>query len=189
MSTIDGLSGGWTYERYYALQDEQRYEVINGELLLVPGPGTFHQSLVGELFVRLREFSLRMQAGTVFVSPLDVVLDDRNVVQPDVLFIRNDRLEIIDPRAIRGTPDLVIEIISPSSRSQDRMLKSTVYARAGVPEYWIVDPPSRSIEVFSLEGAGYVVSSGATGSGSILSRVLPGLAIQVDEVMPLLGKM
>ena len=122
MSTIDGVSGGWTYERYYALDDEQRYEVIDGELLMVPGPGTFHQSILGELFVRLRTFALDKRMGTVFVSPLDVVLDDINVVQPDVLFIRNDHLEIIDPRAIRGVPDLVVEILSPGTRRRDRAL-------------------------------------------------------------------
>ena len=183
MSTIDGVSGGWTYERYYALDDEQRYEVINGELLMVPGPGTFHQSIVGALFIRLTRHAEESGAGTVFVSPLDVVLDDINVVQPDVLFIRNDHLEIIDPRAIRGVPDLVVEILSPGTRRRDRMVKAQLYARAGVPEYWIVDPPARCIEVFSLGETGYALHSSATGGGVASSKALDGFEVVVNEVM------
>jgi Uma2 family endonuclease len=183
MATIDEVSGPWTYERYYALDDDQRYEVIDGELLLVPGPGTVHQSLVGELFFRFATYVRAHGAGTVFLSPLDVVLDDRNVVQPDVLFIRKDAPEIIDPRAIRGTPDLVVEIISPSSRRRDRKVKAALYARAGVPEYWIVDPASRSIEVLALGEAGYEIFSGAVGAGAAASKVLRGFSVEVEEVM------
>jgi Uma2 family endonuclease len=183
MPTIDEVSGPWTYERYYALDDDQRYEVIDGELLLVPGPGTVHQSLVGELYLRFATYVRAHGAGTVFLSPLDVVLDDRNVVQPDVLFIRNEALAIIDPRAIRGTPDLVVEIISPSSRRRDRMVKAELYARAGVPEYWIVDPAERSIEVLSLGEHGYELFSSAAGAGAAASKVLRGFAVEVAEVM------
>jgi Uma2 family endonuclease len=183
MATIDEVSGPWTYERYYALDDDQRYEVIDGELLVVPGPGTVHQRIVGELFFRFATHVRAHGAGIVFFSPLDVVLDDRNVVQPDVLFIRKDAPEIIDPRAIRGAPDLVVEIVSPSSRRRDRKVKAELYARARVPEYWIVDPAERSIEVLSLGDHGYELFSGAAGTGAAASKVLRGFAVDVAEVM------
>ena len=119
----------------------------------------------------------------VLVDRLDVVLDDTNVVQPDLLFIRNDHLEIIDPRAIRGVPDLVVEILSPGTRRRDRMVKAQLYARIDVPEYWIVDPPARCIEVFSLGETGYALHSSATGDGVVSSKALEGFEVVVDEVM------
>jgi Uma2 family endonuclease len=183
MLTIDEVSGPWTYERYYALDDDQRYEVIHGELLVVPGPGVPHQRILTELSFRFVRFVKEHRAGEVFVAPLDVVLDDRNVVQPDLLFIRSSAPEIIDPRAIRGTPDLVVEIISPSSRRRDRVEKAELYARAGVPEYWIVDPAERSIEVLSLGEDGYEVFSSAAGRGAAASKVLRGFAVAVEELM------
>ena len=184
MSTSDVLSGDWTYEKYYALEDEQRYEVIAGELLMVPGPGTFHQTIAGEFFIRLTAFVREHDAGQVFIAPVDVVLDEKNVVQPDVLFIQNARMDIIDARAIRGAPDLVVEVLSPGTRRRDRTVKTALYADAGVREYWVLDPRTRSIEVLVLEKNGFEPFSHATAQGMTRSRLLDGFTLEVEDVMP-----
>ena len=174
--------GEWTYERYLQLEGEWGYEVHDGELVMVPAPGTRHQRVVRDLSLRIIQFVEAHAAGEAWFSPVDVVLSDRVVVQPDIVFVRRDNLGIVDERAVNGPPDLVVEVLSPPTLRADRHRKRELYRRFGVPEYWIVDPANRSIEVLSLEAEGYVLSSFAAGSGVVGSRVLPGLEVAVEEV-------
>src|SRR5438105_15804132 len=140
----------WTYEDYYNLQDEKRYEVIDGQLLMVPAPDTWHQDWLGNLYLLLRPFVKRHRLGRVFMAPVDVILDDENVVQPDLIFVSAARSAIIQKRGIFGAPDLVVEMISSSSVRRDRYEKSALYARFGVKEYWIGDPANKSLEPLVL---------------------------------------
>src|SRR5437867_9885510 len=105
----------WTYEEYYRLDDDQRYEIIDGNLLMAPAPDTWHQSWIGELYTILRNHVRRRNLGKVFLSPVDVVLDAENTVQPDLVFISKENLGIIQQRAIFGAPNLLVELVSPSS--------------------------------------------------------------------------
>src|ERR1041385_3200971 len=110
----------WTYEEYYRLDDDQRYEIIDGNLLMAPAPDTFHQDWSRELF-RIIDGQVRAhQPGKVYYAPIDVVLDSANTVQPDLIFVANANLGIIKQRAVFGVPDLVVELISPSSVRRDR---------------------------------------------------------------------
>jgi Uma2 family endonuclease len=177
------VPGGWTYRRYLELDDDQRYEILDGELLMTPAPGTQHQRIALKLSRRFADFVEERGLGEVFPAPTDVVLDDDQVVQPDVLFVRKDRLHIVQPRAIHGAPDLVVEILSPASLRTDRHRKASLYERAGVTEYWIVDPANRALEVHLLGESGYELFSFAAETGAVGSRVLDGLAIAVAEVM------
>src|SRR6266699_890197 len=122
----------WTYEEYYKLDDDQRYEIIDGNLLMAPAPDTWHQSWIGELYAILRAHVTKHNLGKVFMSPVDVVLDVENTVQPDIVFIASANLQIIQRRAIFGVPDLLVELVSPSSVRRDRYDKKTLYARFGV---------------------------------------------------------
>jgi Uma2 family endonuclease len=137
----------WTYEEYYRLDDDQRYEIIDGKLLIAPAPDTCHQDWSRELTLLIASHVKRQKLGKVFVAPVDVVLDAENTVQPDLVFIATANLGIIQQRAIFGTPDLLIELISPSSVRRDRYDKKELYARFGVREYWIVDPANKSLEI------------------------------------------
>jgi Uma2 family endonuclease len=110
----------WTYEAYCRLDDDQRYEIIDGNLLMAPAPETWHQDWSRELTLILAGYVKRTKLGKVFAAPVDVVLDAENTVQPDLVFIARANLGIIQPRAIFGTPDLVVELISPSSVRRDR---------------------------------------------------------------------
>src|SRR5580765_5718461 len=124
----------WTYEEYYRLNDDQRYEIIDGNLLMAPAPDTWHQSWIGELHIILQNHVKGRRLGKVFVSPVDVVLDSENTVQPDLVFVSSANLGIIQQPAIFGTPDLLVELVSPASVRRDRYDKRELYARFGVNE-------------------------------------------------------
>lgn len=175
-------SGEWTYERYVELDDDQCYEIIDGELLMTPAPGTRHQIIAARLFSRLDRFVDERALGLVLFAPTDIVLSDQRVVQPDVLFVSTERSQIIRDRAIHGAPDLVAEVLSPGSLHRDRHLKQPLYEEAGVREYWIVDPANRAIEVFTLTVDGYALASIAAESGQVTSGVLEGLIVDVEDV-------
>jgi Uma2 family endonuclease len=156
-------------------------QIINGEEIVMPSPLSIHQIISGNLFLEISLFLRKTKAGRVCAAPLDVILDKANRVQPDILFVRQDRLDIISD-FVRGAPDLVIEIISPSSFELDTVKKRKLYARFGVPEYWIVTPEQKSIEVFSLEGGTYKRDNHAAGSGTVTSPLLPGFSVDLQSI-------
>jgi Uma2 family endonuclease len=172
----------FTYRDYARLQDDRRYEVIEGKLYLTPSPRTWHQRTCGELFAALRKHVRDHDLGDVLIAPCDVVLSDTNVFQPDILFVRKNRRSIIEERYVSGAPDLVVEILSPGTKARDRKLKFPVYARFGVREMWMVDVNTRVIEVFQNVG-GRFGSPARFGPGDILgSAVLPRLRIALDAI-------
>ena len=173
----------WTYEDDYKLDDERRYEVIDGELLLMaPGPDTWHQSWVGELYTILRNHVNSRKLGKVLLSPVDVVLDPENTVQPDLVFVSKSNLGMIQQRAIFGSPDLVVELISPSSVRKDRYVKQALYARFGIKEYCIGDPANKTLEILTLKDGSYHLHTCAEEKGKISSPVLPGLVFDLADI-------
>ena len=174
----------FTYKDYKSLPESEtkRYELIEGELIMVPSPNEYHQRISGRLEFILRAFVEGKNLGRVYDAPFDVVFSKEDVVQPDILFISKARSKIITEEEIRGGPDLVIEILSPATAERDRTYKKTLYARHGVREYWIVDLEEKTIEVMTLGKAGFE-SSGTYGKmGSLKSSIFPNLAINLSEV-------
>lgn len=110
----------WTYEEYCRIEDDQRYEVIEGNLLMAPAPDTWHQDWSRKLFRLIDRVVVANSLGEVFYSPIDVVLDAENTVQPDLVFVARANAGIIQRRAIFGVPDLLVELVSPSSVRRDR---------------------------------------------------------------------
>lgn len=144
--------GNWTYEAYAALPDDGlRYEILQGIRVMTPAPEPEHQRISKKIAVRFFEQVDARDRGEMFYAPIDVVLSEKDVLQPDVLVILNEHLDSIEKKRIVGAPDLVVEIISPSSVATDSIIKRTAYERAGVPEYWLVDPQQKTVEVFVLE--------------------------------------
>lgn len=175
------LSKPKTYEDYLNTPDDgQRYELIDGEIFVSPSPILLHQEAVAELLVRLRAYAKQQGAGKVILSPMDVRLDRDIVVQPDLVFVRKgsaaDNPE--EPRIV-GSPDLLIEVLSPSNRSHDQVRKRELYARFGVPEYWIVDPIQRTITMLTLNDGAY--GETRRKAGALKSNVLPGFELNVSE--------
>ena len=178
--------GEWTYEDYRRLPDDGwRYEVIRGRLHEAPAPRPKHQRALGRLFLAISRFVEERGLGEVYLSPIDVLLPGlASPVQPDLLFIREDRLSTVTDEAIEGAPDLVVEVLSPSNWSTDRRDKFEVYARAGVAEYWIVDTDERTIEVFGLRGQAYDLVD-KRGAGEVVrSRLLSGFEVSIDGLLP-----
>ena len=174
----------FTYEDYKNLPESetQRYELLEGELVMVPAPSFEHQSISIHLEVRLYEFVRRRDLGIVLDAPLDVVLSEENVVQPDILFISKARRKIIHKEEIRGAPDLVVEILSPYTAGRDRTLKKKLYARYGVKEYWLVDPEEKTIEVLKLGQRGFERFAVYKRPDTLQSPLLAGLQIPLREV-------
>lgn len=177
----------FTYDDYKSLPESEcrRYELLDGDLVRLPSPSVAHQRVSGNLSVLLWRFVRQAGLGWIYHAPLDVVLGegrDREVVQPDILFISRERSEIITHEEIQGAPDLVIEILSPATEDWDRGYKKTLYARHGVREYWIVDPEAQTIEVHTPGEEGFALSAAYQASESARSPILPGLEIGLEEV-------
>ncbi len=164
-----------------ALPDETRAELIDGEITVMNAPLPRHGRIVFELGVAIRTHVRGKAAGEVFLAPVDVALPSGDVVEPDLLWLRQDRLEIVRTR-IEGAPDLVVEVLSPTSLDRDRHVKKALYARNGVREYWIVDPDARSIEVFALDGERYEPAGYFLPGAAAASVVLAGFAVPVDSI-------
>ena len=162
--------GNWTYKDYATIPDDgKRYEVVDGVLFMTPAPDIAPQEIVGEIFAYLRNYVKLKGMGKIFVAPVDVKLNDSTIVQPDVLVILNAHLERIAEKRVLGAPDLVVEVASPATREHYRYKKRSAYALAGVPEYWIVDPTERNVEVLILEAGTYHSSGIFHGRESIPS--------------------
>lgn len=169
----------WTYEDYLTLDDGVYFEFINGKASMSPAPELFHQRWAGRLYQAIVRHVEARQLGEVFFAPVDVVLDGKNVVQPDLVFVSTANTHLLERRGIMGAPDLVVEIIPPSSVRHDRYEKRELYARFGVKEFWLADVANRSLEVLVLRNGGYTLHSCATNEGKVRSEVLPGLELNL----------
>ena len=153
-----------TYRDYAALPaDGRRYELHDGELSVTAAPAPRHQIVSGNLFTVLRRHVETHRLGVVLYSPVDLILSDTTVVQPDLLYLRTGQLSAITGRGIEAPPALVIEILSPSTTQIDRGIKRQLYARHGVPHYWIVDVEGRRIEAYGLADRAYVLATALEG--------------------------
>jgi Uma2 family endonuclease len=174
--------GRWTYKDYAALPDDgRRYEIVDGVLFMAPSPGRSHQKAAGKLYKLLSSYIEDMGLGEVYIAPFDVELADDVTVQPDVMVILNDHLERITDNRIIGAPDLVIEVLSPGSAGYDRREKQNSYTRAGVPEYWIVDPAAHTVEVLTLEFNEYSSQGVFQGKAILPTKVIPAFPVHVEQ--------
>ena len=171
-----------TYQDYLDTPGDERYELLDGELILVASPNRNHQTTSMELGSRMHSFAKENDLGWVFHAPYDVLLTESNVVQPDLLFISKERKHISTPANIQGAPNLIVEILSPSSARRDWGYKRELYASHEVNEYWIVDPTNRIVYVMLLKNG--VLNLEATyGEGdTVTSSTLEGFAIDVDDL-------
>ncbi|MCX7824677.1 MAG: Uma2 family endonuclease [Verrucomicrobiae bacterium] len=158
------------------------YQVVEGELVMSPSPGTPHQDIVLNLVLLIGHYLEEHPIGTLHVAPLDVFLSDINVYQPDLVFVSRERRSLITDRGIEGAPDLVIEVLSPRTVRFDRGTKRKIYARTGVQELWLVDPDAKRIQIYRLtEDADAPVAT--HGADAVFeSSLLPGLRVEAAGV-------
>jgi Uma2 family endonuclease len=164
-----------------AREDGNRYELIEGELIVIAGPSPKHQWALHWLTVAFHRAVVEPGLGFVFTAPLDVRLEGRSYVQPDLLVVLNERAGIIGPTMIEDAPDLIVEITSTSSRTLDRTRKLALYARAGVREYWLLESRARRLSVHADPAGDRFATVVPAGSGeSARSIIVPSLAVEVD---------
>ncbi len=176
------VAGKMTATEYFLLPDDgKRYELIEGDLCQVTGPNRKHQDISAVLNDILRA-EARKIAARVYYAPLDVYLSEYTVLQPDLLVVTKERSERLSDRGVEGAPDLVVEIMSPSTSERDKTLKSRLYAQAGVREYWLVSPEAGTIEVLVLGEEGYSVHVRAGRDETVSSTVLPELSFPASAI-------
>lgn len=169
----------YTYDDYLHLPDDgYRYEIIEGELYVANAPSLDHQFACMEIAFHMKRHADISKLGYVITAPFEVHLSDvTRPVQPDVLFIRTDRWPGARAKFFRGAPDIVVEVVSPSSHRLDRQIKFAAYEKAGVPEYWIVNLRTRSVEVYVLSEGEYNIVTEFVEDEVIESSILTGIGI------------
>lgn len=174
----------WTFDEMVAELPESNLpmELWEGELIMSPTQNPNHQDVVFNFARELREFVDTKKLGKVFLSPLDVVLTQRLVVQPDVFFIAKSRLQHVTDR-VRCAPDLAVEVLSPGRRRRDRVDKKELYERFGVREYWIIDPEAQTIEVYALEKGVFKLHALAEKGEVAASKLLSGFTISWAQLV------
>jgi len=172
-----------TYQDYLLLpEDNNRHEIIDGEHYMTPSPIPRHQRISKCLLIQLESFVRHQQVGEVFSAPIDVILSDVDVVVPDLIFISRERSSIITGKNIQGAPDLIIEILSPSTAERDRRLKRKTYAKFGVTEYWIVDPEICTVHILRLREGDYHTVNTFSLQQNLTSPLFQGLSLPLTEI-------
>jgi Uma2 family endonuclease len=172
-----------TYDDYCLLpNDRNRYEILDGELSVTPAPRTRHQSVSSHLHRILANYVVANQLGDIFPAPTDLILAATTVVQPDLIFIGNDRRHIVTERAIEGPPSLLIEILSPTTHRTDRLTKAQLYAKHQVPHYWLVDPDQRTLEAYELAIDHYDLVASARDAEVFVPLLFPGFSIRLTDL-------
>ncbi|MBI5034442.1 MAG: Uma2 family endonuclease [Chloroflexi bacterium] len=180
---IQKFTSPMTYEPYRALpEDGNRYQVIEGELHMIGAPRVNHQRILHKLVTILDKYIAEGDWGELFIAPIEVYLDEHNFLLPDLVCVAKARLDIVQDKGIVGAPDLVIEVLSPSTVRVDRVLKMNTYARHQVPHYWIVDPAAQTLEAFEWENGAYRLIAAHAEAEDFQPALFSELTIHLAEL-------
>ncbi len=171
------------YDDYVRLPDDgKRYEIIDGALAMSPSPSYFHQNASGVLFHALYSHAREHDLGVVLSAPIDVILGPHQIVVPDIVFVSEARRGLLEKRGVVGAPDLVVEILSPSTRARDLNEKRAMYERFGVHAYWIVDLDAEQVLAWKLTEGRYSEPATLSGTDALTSALLPGFALPAADL-------
>lgn len=170
----------WNEDDYEQLDEDVKCEIIDAELIMTPAPLTNHQRISREIFLKILNSS--KGEGELFYAPIDVYFNNHNIFQPDLVYVKQENLAIIQEKGIIGAPDLIIEIISPSNSYIDRYVKKAKYEQFEVQEYWIADPGNKTLEIYNLIENQYKLFLFLAEDGLVNSSVLEGLSFELSEV-------
>ena len=183
MEIMKTTAAKMTYDQYCLLpEDRNQYELFDGELVMTPSPSARHQDIVLTLAARLAAHIVKHSLGKVYVAPLDTIFDQFTVVQPDILFVRRERVPEVVKERIEGAPDLVVEVLSPSTFHKDLRRKMHVYSQFGVQEYWIVDPEEQAMELYQRVGEKLELARRFASQETFQSPLLPGFELEVRSI-------
>jgi Uma2 family endonuclease len=175
-----------TYDDFVLFPDDgKRHELIDGEHYVTASPNLKHQVILGNLHLVIASWLEHQPDGRVYLSPFDVVFTQFDVVEPDLLFVTASRLTtVLTPQNVQGSPDLVVEIASKSTRKRDETIKRRLYERSGVSEYWVIDPDVDVVRVYRLEGLQYGRPEELTleRADTLTTSLMPGLTIALQRI-------
>ena len=175
-----------TYDDFVLFPDDgKRHELVDGEHYVTPSPNLKHQKVSGNLYLLIGVWLEEHPIGQIFYAPFDVVFSRYDVVEPDLLYVSNARAaEVLTSANVKGAPDLVIEIGSPSTRKRDETIKRHLYERSGVSEYWVVDPDLDLVRVYrrEAEGFGRAIERSVDAGDILTTPLLPGLALSLARI-------
>lgn len=172
----------YTYQDYLHTPEGERYQLVEGYLIKEPSPATYHQRLSIKIGFALEKYVTENQLGEILVAPCDVHLDDKTVLQPDIMFISKDRENIITEKNIKGAPDLTIEIVSPSSAYVDLVKKKRIYAKFKVKEYWIIYSEEKTAEIYTLKGNFFNLRKTFIEKDILVSPLLKDLKVSLSQI-------
>lgn len=172
------------HEMEFDDNDTHLYELLDGEIVKKKAPNPRHQLILAELYDQVKAFVRQQsQSGKVLFAPVDVFLDDVNGPQPDLVYVSHPKISLITTDGVMGVPDLIAEVISPSSIYRDRVTKKALFEQFGVQEYWLVDPADNFIEIYALADGHYeLLSAASVEEGQLSSGVLPGLGLDLNTL-------
>ena len=172
----------FTVKDYMSTPEGTRYQLLDGEMILAPSPTQKHQTVLGNLAEAVRRFVQQRNLGRVWFAPLDVVLSDHDVAQPDLMFVSRERAGIVTEANVQGAPDVVVEILSPSTAGYDQGYKLALYAQHEVLEYWLVDPDAETVEVLVLGEQGLSLHQAFRTGQTLESPLLEGLSLELEDL-------
>lgn len=172
----------FSYQDYLATPDDARYELLNGILCMSPAPVEKHQRIAGEIYAELRNFIKKNKLGRVYIAPFDVYFDEFHLTEPDIFFVSTERENIITEKNVKGSPDLIIEVLSAGSIYRDTVEKKNIYEKFSVREYWIVFPDEELLEIYCLKNNSFSLYNTLGREGILESPLLKGLKINLKEV-------
>ncbi len=177
------ISRSLTYDDLERMREssDQRLELIEGELFVIPAPSLGHQDILGSLYAVLRRAVFEPGFGRVYLAPVDVRLAANTVVQPDLVVVLSDRARILTAPRVEGAPSLAVEIVSPSTSTYDRVTKRNLYAQHGVPEYWLVDQDARTVTIFS-DPRDDRYQNETVASDVAVSATIPGVSVDLEAL-------
>ena len=175
-----------TYSDYVQMTppDSGQYQLIQGELVTMTSPNTRHQRIIRLLTKSLETYLEKSPLGEIFLSPMDVVMGEGEVYQPDILFILESNQKIIEDTKINGIPDMIVEVLSPSNAYYDLVVKKKIYEQCGVKEYWIVDPLQNTLDLYVLQNSKFQHKIQIEKKGKISSEIFPGLDLDLETILP-----
>ena len=170
-----------TIKDYMKLPEGSKYQLLNGNIVEMPSPTEIHQAIIFHLSYLLAGFLIKNPIGIARFAPLDVILDEENVLQPDLLFIANENKHIIKER-IEGAPDFVVDVLSPTTAYYDWEEKMEIYAKFGVKEYWIINPHKQYIELYDLKEGKFEKREKLVYTGLVKSKVIKEFEFELKEI-------
>jgi len=183
METMKSAAAKMNYDQLCLLpEDGNQYELFDGELVMTPSPRPRHQEIVGKLFALLFQHVQRHSLGKLYVAPLDTIMDEHTIVQPDILFVSRERVAEVVKEWIEGAPDLAVEVLSPSTFHKDLRRKMHVYSQFGVKEYWIVDPEEQTLALYHRSEEKLQLVRRFASDETFQSPLFPGFEFEVRNI-------